>query len=325
MTKTENKRPPGPDQKLKLRHFIEYGLVLLLWAVVYVLPLSVSRAAGRVIGWLFITIDRRHRDIALLNLDQAFGDSKTEEEKRSIVKNCFYHFGAAIMETLFLRTISQKRLERMITFENVALFDEALAEGKGLILCSAHYGNWEIMNLALGFRGIPMSAMARPLDNPLVHKFLENVRVRPGNRVIYKHKSVRKIFANLKENRVVGIVNDQDVHDRNRTMVPFFGRDAATTPVPAAVSIKTGAPIITGYAQPLDDGSYLLAFGELIRPNQDAPKEEETERITLLLNKRLEEQLEKAPDYWMWMHKRFKTGEEGITDFYKLPRKKSAR
>lgn len=221
------------------------------------------------------------------------------------------------METIFLRTVSEKKLNRMVVYAGVEGFDEALARGKGLILCSAHYGNWEIMNLALGFRGLPMSAMARPLDNPLVHKFLEDIRVRPGNRVIYKHKSVRKIFSNLKENRVVGIVNDQDVHDLNRIMVPFFGRNAATTPVPAAVSIKTGAPIITGYAQPLKDGNYLLTFGQLIWPDQTADKDQETARITLLLNQRLEEQLNRAPEYWMWMHQRFKTGADGVTDFYR--------
>ncbi len=325
MNQMKQKRPPGPDQKLTLAHFLQYGLVWALWANVYLFPLSWSRAMGRMIGRLFMTLDRRHCEIARRNLNQAFGDSKTNQEKEAIVKGCFLHFGEAIMETIFLRTVSEKKLNRMVVYAGVEGFDEALARGKGLILCSAHYGNWEIMNLALGFRGLPMSAMARPLDNPLVHKFLEDIRVRPGNRVIYKHKSVRKIFSNLKENRVVGIVNDQDVHDLNRIMVPFFGRNAATTPVPAAVSIKTGAPIITGYAQPLKDGNYLLTFGQLIWPDQTADKDQETARITLLLNQRLEEQLNRAPEYWMWMHQRFKTGADGVTDFYRGAGKKSAR
>lgn len=313
-------RPPGPDQKLKPLHFIQYGALLGLYGLVKLLPLSVSRAMGRMIGRLFYLVDARHRYIALRNLDQAFGDGKTEKEKKDIVYRSFLHFGSAIMETLNLRTVTEKNFQDFATCENLEHFHQGLAMGKGVILCSAHYGNWEVMNLALGYLGLPLSAMARPIDNPLVHKFLEEIRTRPGNLVIYKHKSVRKLLSTLSQNRIVGIVNDQDVHDRNRIMAPFFGQSAATTPVPAALSYKTGAPVIPGYAEPLGKGRYLLKFGDLILPDQEADKNQEIMRITEELNRCLENQIQHSPESWMWMHQRFKTGEEGRTTFYKQPR-----
>lgn len=313
-------RPPGPDQKVKPLHVIEFAAVKLIGWMVFFSPMFLVRWFGRMLGWLFYAVDRRHRKIALLNLDQAFGDSKNEAEKRQLVKQSFQHFGCALVETLRLSKITKRNFLKYVELDNVRPFYEALQGGKGVLLCSAHYGNWEVMNLVLGYLNLPMSAMARPLDNPLLHRLLEKVRCQSGNGVIYKHKSIRKILGQLKANRIVGIVNDQDVHDRNRIILDFFGRPAATTPVPAAMAYKTGAPIVTGYAVPLGKGRYHLRFGSLIYANQEADKDEEILRLTEQLNQRLEQQIIFKPAYWLWMHKRFKTGPDGPTDFYNRDR-----
>ncbi len=309
-------RPPGPDPRVTAKHWFQYAALRVLGFLVSFLPMFVAQAFGFCIGLLFYKISKRHRKIALLNLDQAFGDQKSEQEKRRIARNCFLHFGRAALEILRAANLNERNFLKWVELENVGQFYKGLEGGKGVILCSAHYGNWEIMNLALGYLRLPMSVMARPIDNPLVHRFLERIRTHSGNRVIYKHKSVRKLLSTLKENRIVGIVNDQDVHDHNRIVADFFGFPAATTPVPAAIAIKTGAPIVTGYAVPLGRGRYLLRFGDLIHPDPKAEKDVEIARITRLLNQRLESQIMFKPSYWMWLHQRFKTGEDGLTGFY---------
>ncbi len=313
-------RPPGPDRSLEFHHFIQYFAVLSFKAVACLAPGFLARWFGATLGHMLHLLARKHRRIGMHNLDLVFGAEKSEAEKKKILRNCFLHYGRALMETLRLARINEHNFLENITLQGVDGFYQALDQGKGVILCSAHYGNWEVMNLVLGYLKLPLSAMARPIDNPLVHKVLEKLRTRPGNRVIYKHKSVRKLLANLRENRIIGIVNDQDVHDRNRIMVDFFGHPAATTPIPAALAIKTGAPIITGYAVPRGKGHYLLTFGNLIHPQPDADKDAEILRITKLLNLRLEAQIRAEPAYWMWLHQRFKTGKNGVTDFYKRPR-----
>jgi len=317
-------RPPGPDQKLTFFHIAVYLSLQMISIAVNLLPRFAARGLGGLLGRLFYRVDKRRHGIALRNLDQAFGGQRGEAEKRAIVRNCMVHLGRATVETLMLRQINERNFLKYVTFDNVGQFYTGLKDKKGVILCSAHYGNWEIMNLALGYMNLPMSVMARPMDNPLVHKLIEKIRTHSGNRVIYKHKSVRKLLSTLAENRIVGIVNDQDVHDRNRIFADFFGRPAATTPVPAALAYKTGAPIVTGYAVTTGKGRYLLKFGNLIHADQQAPKEAEIQRITHELNRRLEAQITWQPDYWMWIHKRFKTGPEGETDFYTRPRE-SAR
>lgn len=316
----EGKRPPGPDQIITSSHRLQYAALRMLRGGTRILPKSMVRALGSGLGRLYHAIDKKRRHTALRNLDTVFQDRRSESEKQAIVKDCCIHFGHMITEILHLADINQTALDAMIEWDGLEYFHEGLALGRGLLLCSAHYGNWEVMNLAIGGEDLPLSCMARPMDNPLIHDFFEDLRTRTGNEVIYKHKSVRKVLNALSENRIVGIVNDQDVHDRNRMMVPFFGHPAATTPVPAAIAYKTGAPLITGYAVPLGDGRYRLSFGPLINPNREADKDAEIERLTLLLNQRLEAQIEAVPECWMWIHQRFKTGPDGRTDFYKQPR-----
>lgn len=316
----KEKRPPGPDQQLRVSHWAQYFLLRAMAFLARLTPLGLVRHFGRGLGTLYWRLDHSRRKTALLNLDCVFGSQKSESEKQRIVKACCQHFGCAITEILGLSRINKANFMSFVVLEGIEGFQQGLQLGKGVILCSAHYGNWEVMNLALGYLQLPLSAMARPMDNPLIHNYLESIRTRSGNRVIYKHRSVRKLLANLSENRIIGIVNDQDVHDRNRMMVPFFGQLAATTPLPAALAYKTGASLITGYAVPAGGGRYLLKFGPLIQANQDASKDEEIARLTQALNGCLERQIRDYPDCWMWIHQRFKTGPEGRTDFYKQSR-----
>jgi len=313
-------RPPGPDPTVTLRHRAEMLALRGLAALARVAPLGPARAVGAGLGTLIHAIDRPHRRVALLNLDRAFGDALDEAAKRRLVKACYRHFCRALVEMLRMPRVTKENFRRYCEFENVEAFQEALSHGNGAILCTAHYGNWELMNLALGYLDLPMSVMARPMDNPLLHRFMEKVRAQSGNRVIYKNRAIRKLLKNLGENRIVGIVNDQNIHDRNRIMVDFFGHPAATTPVPGALAVKTGAPIVTGYSEPLGGGRYLLRFDPLIIPDPNADKDAEIHRIALLLNQRLEAQIRRCPEAWLWVHKRWKMDAQGETDYYRQPR-----
>ncbi|MCB1042388.1 MAG: lysophospholipid acyltransferase family protein [Acidobacteria bacterium] len=302
---------------MTLVHRIQLGAILLFEGLVRMLPHSWVRAMGSSLGWFAYALSRKHRRIARINLDLVFGEQLTPRQKTQIIQRTYRHFAHALLETLTLYRLNSNNFERTAKSHNQGVFEQALAKGHGAILCTAHYGNWEIMNAVLGLQKVPMSVMARPIDNPLVHVHLERIRGATGNRIIYKHKSVRKILAALAENRVVGIVNDQNVHDRNRIMIPFFGHMAATTPTPAAIAYKTGAPIITGYSVPNGDGTYELRYHpELIEANPNADKLEEIDRISRLLNERLEAQIRDVPHPWFWVHKRFKTGETGPSGIY---------
>ena len=318
---TRPKRTPGPDQIVTWTHRLQYIAFRFFKALVWLSPLWLMRALGSVFGWCYWAFDKRHRQVALINLDLVFGQAKPEDEKQQEVKKAFIHFGQALMETLWFQRLNTKNHMKYVVIEGMNGFYEALEHGKGLLLCSAHYGNWELLANTLGLLKIPLSVMARPIDNPLVHVEVEKLRTQSGNRVIYKHKSARKVIGDLKENRVVGVVNDQDVHDQNRIFCDFFGHQATATPLPATLAYKFGTPLICGFSEPIGKGRYLLRFSPLIWPDPTSPQEQEIQRITLQLNRELEQQIQKSPTYWLWMHKRFKTTPEGPNPIYQQTRK----
>lgn len=313
-------RPPGPDRRLTPVHVLQYISLYLVNIAVIVLPRFATDALGRTLGRIFHALSPRHRKIAMINLDMVFGAQKSESEKRQITSLCFQHFGVATVETLRLQLLHSRNFLKNVTIENIGPLYKARERGRGLLLCSAHYGNWEVLALTLGFMNLPMSVLARPINNPLVNRFLNRIRTASGNQVIDKHRAVRRILTHLQENRIVGIVNDQDVHDRNRVFCEFFGHQASVTPVPATIAHKTGCAIVTGYAIPQGKGKYLLRFGDPIFADQKAPKEQEIQRITRELNRRLETVIQLKPSYWLWMHKRFKTTPDGLHPIYDQPR-----
>lgn len=316
MSDKPEKRPPGPDQKLTFKHWVQYIPLVVLSFITNLLPFFLARAIGRLLGWVFYTCFPKKRAVAMTNLTIAFGAGMSEAEKKTMVRRCMMHYGVAAVEMLCMRRINQRNFLKHVELDNVKPFYDGLEDGKGVILCTAHYGNWEIMNLTLGFLSLPLSAMARPIDNPLVDTYVAKLRGLSGNQVIFKHRSMRRVLKALGENRIVGIVNDQDVHDHNGIFVDFMGRPASTTPTPGALAYKTGAPIVTGYAVPLGGGRYRFSFQSLIRADQDGDKDEEIMRISRLLNARLEAQIEADPTWWMWIHKRFKTTPEGVANPY---------
>jgi len=166
-------RPQGPDQKVTLKHRCQYSALWLLNLLASMLPTSVMRTIGAMVGGTFHAVDKRHRRIALINADIVFGDRMPEGEKRAMIKRGFQHFGIAMMETLAAKRITERNFLDYVEWSSLDQFYQGLKAGKGVILCSAHYGNWEIMNLALGYLKLPLSAMARPIDNPLVDRFVE--------------------------------------------------------------------------------------------------------------------------------------------------------
>jgi KDO2-lipid IV(A) lauroyltransferase len=313
-------RPPGPDEKAKPVHYLQYGAAKSLMFALRVLPYGATKTLGNMIGSLAHALDKKHRKIALLNLDVAFGDTLPERRKREIVKAHYQHFGRALLETLRLPKITAQNYRHFMDVEGLDLLKEVAQSDTGALLYTAHYGNWEYMNLALGFMGLPMSVMARPIDNPLIHKLIEQLRNLSGNEIIYKHKSARKVLNAIKAGRIIGIVGDQNVHDRNRIMVPFFNKEATCTPMPAAMAYKCNVPIICGFSQPAGPGRYVLKFGPIIKPDPEAEKNAEIQRITAELNRVLEDQIRLSPESWFWVHKRFKTGPDGETSFYRQAR-----
>jgi len=268
------------------------------------LPLALVRTLGEGLGLSFYLVDRVHRRIALANLEVAF-PNRTRAERKAIAQSMFRHFGRLLLELLKYASMPRHDQLGLVEWEGEERVRLALAQGKGILFCTGHFGFWEQQALAHALKFAPMAVMARPLDNPKLHDLLERIRTSNGNPVLYRRGAVRKALRLLAEGRGVGILIDQHMTSADAIYVDFFGRPAATTSTLAALALRTGAPVIPLFAFPLPNGRYRMIYEHPVEPpRRDSPDavREFTQRCTDVL----EMHVRRHPELWLWMHRRWR-------------------
>lgn len=271
-----------------------------------ILPLRLVRAFGRGLGRLLSDLDARHVAVATGNLRQAFPHWDDVRRLRT-ARSVYAHFGQVLLEILWLRGRPREEvlgLVEVVGREHVA---DAFAPGKGVICVTAHIGNWELHGLTHGWMFGPISVVARPIDNPDLHRRLCEVRTMGGNTVIDKRRALAQIMRGLKENRGIAILIDQNVQAQDGIFVDFFGRAAATTTVAAALAVRTGCALLPSHTVLGRDGRYRLVYDPVLRVSPSGNRETDIARLTQQLTTIIEGWIRDAPEQWLWLHKRWKT------------------
>jgi KDO2-lipid IV(A) lauroyltransferase len=285
-------------------HRLEYGAVMAARGFVRVLPMAAVLALGALLGRAFHALDRPHRRLARQNLEAAF-PARPEEERAAIAREMFAHFGRLLTVLLKFSTMRPDGMLACVEFEGEERVRAAHALGRGVLLFTGHFGYWEINALVHALALHPMSVLARPLDNPLLHDLLERVRGRTGNAVIYRRGAVRRVLRALAANQAVAVLIDQHIQAADAVYVDFFNRPAATTSALAALALRTGAPVIPVFALPLPGGRFRMVYEHAVDPPRaDAPDplRDFTQRCTDVL----EMYVRRYPGLWLWMHRRWR-------------------
>jgi KDO2-lipid IV(A) lauroyltransferase len=283
--------------------FVAYKTVSAVFAV---LPRRLCRAAGGGLGRLAFRIDRRHREIALANLAIAFGRERKPEELTAIARASFVRFGRVLADILKMARYSRARVRSLVTTEGCENLEAALAKGKGALIFTGHFGNWEVANAVVSEVG-PFRVIARALDNPRLEKDLFRFRTRLGSEVINKFGASRPILQALSRNEIVAILIDQNVLRSQAVFVDFFGKSAATTPGLAAFHLKTGAPLVPLFVDQAPGGRYRVRILPPLEFPSSGRRDEDVLKITQICTKMIEHEIGRSPEQWLWVHKRWNT------------------
>lgn len=261
-----------------------------------------SRRGARLGRWAY-RLDRRHREVALRNLQVAFPDASTAW-RRQVARASFEQAGRTIFELMWSPRLVEVALDSVVRMPGLGHVHEALSGGSGVILASGHFGNWEVMGLGMARVGIPLVSIARPLDDPALDARLRDLRCATGQRILPKQDAVRGALRALREGSAVAVLMDQNTLKREAVFVPYFGRLAATTPVVAHLHMRTGAPILTAFAVPEEPGYSLVVDPPVTVPDED--REDAVQAITTAVTGRLEQRVREHPQAWLWMHDRWR-------------------
>jgi KDO2-lipid IV(A) lauroyltransferase len=291
--------------KKKIKHRIEYVLFLGLGFLIRLLPVSaLHHAASLLVDTLYPLLKTR-RNVAIQNLSNAYPE-KQREELEKIARGSFKSVAAALLELLWVPRFTVETLKRFIVIENPDFLLKTVASGKGCILISAHFGNWELNALVTkSHLAVPCIAVEKVQSNPLIHRCIHEYRKKFGAVVLPMELSVREIFKTLQAGGAVEMAVDQAAAMES-IEAEFFGRYVPTFQGPAVFSLRTGAPILVGLAVRQPDGTYKVKFHKVPSDDLIGASKENIAELTQRHTKLTEQLIREHPEQWMWMHKRWK-------------------
>jgi len=207
--------------------------------------------------------------------------------------------------------ITRDTVHHLIRYEGLDNFKNALARGRGVLVATAHLGNWELSAFAHALMTAPMYVVVRPLDNLRVDAMVEHRRALSGNHIISKREAAREILRALKGGDAVGILIDQNTAIEEGVFVDFFGTEACAGSGFAKLAHHSGAAVVPGYALWSEsEGKYVLRFDPEIAMSGDVVVD--TQRI----HTHLETVIRRHPDQYLWIHRRWKTRPAGEAPLY---------
>ena len=290
-----------------LRHSLVFGLVLAGRELLRIYPTDVAVRLGAVLGRLSYWLRPKERRLALEHLQLAFGNEKTAAERRRIVREMFANVGRSVAEMVTLERWSRDDLLQRIRCAEPDKFDR-LRQGRGVIIVSAHLGNWELMSVftALGLQQ-PVDIVIRDMTNPHLGRMFRRSRETMGLNVLERGKTGREFFRTLRRDRLMGILLDQDTKHGPGLFVDFFGRPAFTQLGPYQLAARSKATVATTFIVREPDGiHHRLLIGDELPPLEGESEEARARHFVQAATARIEEIIRQYPEQWLWFHQRWK-------------------
>jgi KDO2-lipid IV(A) lauroyltransferase len=292
---------------------VEYLAYRTAVGLLRVAPESLALRAGEAVGWMVGVVFRIRWNTVMDHLRLAFPD-RDPAWRRSVAKASFRHLGRESVATFRMSRLDAAGVRERLEMVGFEAFDEAVAEGKGVVVLTGHFGNWEMAGASVVARGVPMDVIAQRQRNPLFDVDITRNRERLGMTVVERREALRTCLRTLRNGGVVGIVGDQNLR-RGGVFVEFFGRPAATAKGAALFAVRTGAPLFVGAAKRVP--GFPQRYKATVRRIEFEPTgdlEKDVLRLTKAHTRYLEETVREAPEQYFWQHRRWKTQPSGEAD-----------
>lgn len=285
---------PGGPLATRLTGWLLSGL--------YALSPRAQAALGAGLGRCLFFLGIRRR-VTLDNLQLAFPELSFAQRK-AIAQGAYENMARVALEALGSHRLSDEAMQQRLRFENLEKLEEARKEGKGVLLATAHFGNWETLACGLARRGYPLSVVARPLKGALNARIIENRRL-AGMKFIMPRGAVQNVVATLREQGVVLQLIDQSIPAPHGVFVPFFGRMASTTPGLSIAAQRSLAPVLVVKMHREGDAIRVVFEGPYPLPSTGDARADVHAHVATLTSA-LEQHIRAHPDGWLWLHRRWK-------------------
>lgn len=307
------------------RHRLEYAAFRLVTGAFGAAPEGLADRGGAGLGWLAARVGKPRWGVVSDQLAKAFPEAN-ERWRRDVGRRCYAHLGAEAVAMLRLARLDSRKVLERTRMVGREVLEEAAEAGRGIVLVTAHFGNWELAGASITARGFPLDVVAARQRNLLFDRRVNLSREGLGMRVIPRGDARRGVLESLRAGRFVGILGDQDAR-RAGVFVDFFGRPAATARGPALLALRAGAPLATTFCTRLPGRKprYEVRIERLPPPvsgdDAGAPGGSAAQggrvgfgnlaalvaALTQAHTSRLEALVRSRPEQYFWLHRRWKT------------------
>jgi KDO2-lipid IV(A) lauroyltransferase len=262
-------------------------------------------ALGRALGHAMMRIDKRRQSITRHNVQQSFpGYSETDVEH--IVVGSYENLGITLAELLAVPTMSEKDILSLMEIHGCEEPAERLAARQPTVMVAAHFGNWELLAMAVGIAmRHPLTMVVHPQKNVSADQILNTYRRKYGNILVPFRDAARTLMRTLEDGGAAAFLADQHADPTKDAWIDFFGRPTPTYEAPAALALRFGSPIYTAFPVRQPDGHYVARI-EAIR-SDDLPNDRDGIRaLTERHVRALEDAVRAHPTLWSWQHRRWR-------------------
>lgn len=281
-----------------------YGVFMLIGFVIRRFSIERVYRLGEVVGkWLYERVKLR-RKLVEANLRLCFPE-KSESERERIALQVYVEQAQSLFEIMRAPLIrSRADAEKIFEVENLHLAEKCYAEGKGAIVVSAHFGNWELKAMCWAFLAKPCAIVYKPFSNTLLNKKMLQWRTLGGNEFIPMSDAPKLGLKRLREGKMLALLSDQAAHSDDY-FTTFLGRDAAIFIGAAVFALRTKSPIILSMPRRIGVGRHRLELTE-IKTDDLAFSSDSVKVLAERYTRAIESYIRRYPDQWFWLHNRWK-------------------
>ena len=287
-----------------------YYIVKLFSKLMCISPRFVRNLLAHFLGSVAVLVVPRWRmQMAEANIRECLGVS--DERAKQIAADSLHRFGRMVIEVMRFPLLNEKTIHEQVQVEGLEYLETAYAEGKGVIMATGHYGNWELLGATVALHGYPMLSITRKQNNSHMDKAINEFREMVGQQVTYnrgKH-GLLAISRMLKEKNLLGVLFDQDTND-DGVQLDLFGKRSVIPMGAAALSRIYGSPILPIFMHNNDDGTCCAKIYPPLYTPKTGDKQRDFYQVTRKLVDILEMEIINHPEMWFRVHDRWKDGRQ---------------
>ena len=284
---------------------MQYWFFKALSRFLCLLPYGLVLSTGRILGKLYYYIAAKRRNRATRQMMRSLNISKVEAD--SLARKMFDNIGKNFVEILRTPKLTKENYQDFITINHLERFEDALAKGHGVVLLTAHIGNWEWLGAALAYAGLPLSSVIKRQPNDQHTRLLNEYREMVGMEIFSRGTTELVGAAKaLKKGRVLAFLADQDAGPGG-AFIDFLGIPASTPLGPAVFAKRFKSPIVPVFMLRDKNGKHIAQVHEPFYFNDTGNEEQDLYDITVKMTNLIESVIRENPSQWMWFQKRWNT------------------